>query len=280
MSEGLSKKQLKELRKLEKMQAKNLEQKNNSVKWIAIAIVSVLFLILFVGIIVVAKNKNNPKTENGKAVIGEGRHVRTISAPETEATDSAVNSKSVTLVEYADIQCPACKAYHPIVKQLVEAYPGQLKVVFKHFPLTSIHPNAMDAAIAAEAAGKQNKFFEFVDIAYEKQGEWAGLPNPDDKFAEYAKEAGADVAKFKADIKDSQLAKNVETEREEGITNGVTGTPSFYLEGERIQNPADLDAFKVLVNEALKGGSSENNQTQPTAIPTATSAPGQLQLQQ
>ena len=278
MAEGLSKKQLKELRKLEKMQAKNLEQKNSSVKWIAITIVSVLFLVLFVGIIVVAKNKNNPSTPGGKATFSEGRHVRTIGNPKPDATDSANKSTAVTLVEYADLQCPACKTYHPIVKQLIEAYPGQLRVVFKHFPLTSIHPNAMDAAIAAEAAGKQNKFFEFVDIAYERQGEWAGLPNPDDKFAEYAKEAGVDVAKYKEDLKDSTLSKNVDTEREEGITNGVTGTPSFFLEGERIQNPADIDAFKVLINEALKADSKST--TEPTSVPTETSAPGKLQLQQ
>lgn len=280
MSEGLTKKQFKELRKLEKMQNRNIEQKSNSVKWIAITIVSAIFLLLFVGIIAVAKNKNKPTTADGKVQFATARHTRTIPKPDTDASDSATASKSITLVEYADIQCPACKAYSPMVKELVEAYPGQLRVVFKHYPLLSIHPNAMDAAIASEAVGKQGKFFEFLDIAYERQAEWAGLPNPDDKFAEYAKAVGVDVAQYKKDLKDSELSKEIDKEREEGIKNGVTGTPSFFLEGERITNPTDINAFKALIDAKLKGGSVNTTTVEPTAKPTATSEPGKLQLQQ
>lgn len=280
MAEGLTKKQLKELRKLEKMQSRNIEQKNNSIKWIAITIISAIFLLLFIGIIAVAKNKNNPTTQDGKAVFSEARHVRTIPKPDTEATDSATSSKSVTLVEYADIQCPACRTYHPTIIALIEAYPGQLQVVFKHFPLTSIHPNAMDSAIAAEAAGMQGKFFEYLDLAYEKQLEWAGLPNPDDKFAEYAKAIGLDVERFKKDLENPQITKDIEAERSEGIDNGVSGTPTFFLNGERIQNPADISAFKKLIDAQLKGEQKESTTSEPTVIPTETSAPGELQLQQ
>ena len=81
----------------------------------------------------------------------------------------------VTLIEYADFQCPACATYYPIVKELKEKYPEDLRVVFRHFPLITIHKNAFPSAIAAEAAQEQGKFWEMHDILFEKQGEWSDL---------------------------------------------------------------------------------------------------------
>lgn len=276
MAEGLTKKQLKELRKLEKLQERNLEQKNNSVKWLAISVVSVLFFVLFVGVILVAKNKNNPSTPSGKVEFSAAGHDRIIRTKETDATDSASQAKDVlTIVEFGDLQCPACKSYHPIVKGLIDAYPDRVMVKFKHFPLISIHPNAMPGAIAAEAAGRQNKFFEFVDLAYEKQEEWSALPDPQAKFEEYAKAIGLDVEKFKKDQADPEVRKAIDAQREEGIANGVSGTPTFFIEGEKIQSPASLEEFKKLIEPKLKTAGSAAPQT----VATPTSAPGTLQLQ-
>lgn len=175
----------------------------------------------------------------------------------------------VTVVEYADLQCPACKQYQPIVTELLKAFPGQAKLVFKHFPLLSIHPNAMDAAIAAEAAGRQNNFFEYVDLVYLKQDEWAALPNPQTKFEEYATELGLDLEQFKKDQKDKALEQKVNDERNEGIANGVSGTPTFFVAGVRIENPASLDEFKKIINEALvkETGNESPTNTIPTTPP-------------
>lgn len=276
MAEGLTKKQFKELRKLEKMQAKNLEDKNSTTKWIAISIVSAIFLLLFVGIIVVAKNKNKPQTATGAAQFANTGHERMLTREGKDATVSAnPATKSITMVEYGDLQCPACKAYHPLVLDVMKAYPEQLKLVFKNFPLTTVHPNAMAGAIAAEAAGRQGKYFQFVDMAYDKQAEWAELDDPQGKFEEYAKELGLNIDQFKKDQKDKAIATLINDERNEGIQNGVNGTPTFFVNGTKIENPANLDAFKKIIDSELKKVTGNNP---PAASPTST--PDSLPLQQ
>ncbi len=276
MAEGLTKKQFKELRKLEKMQAKNLEEKNSTTKWIAISIVSAIFLLLFVGIIVVAKNKNKPQTATGAAQFANTGHERMLTRDGKDATVSAnPATKSITMVEYGDLQCPACKAYHPLVLDVMKAYPEQLKLVFKNFPLTTVHPNAMAGAIAAEAAGRQGKYFQFVDMAYDKQAEWAELDDPQGKFEEYAKALGLNIDQFKKDQKDKAIATLINDERNEGIQNGVNGTPTFFVNGTKIENPANLDAFKKIIDSELKKVTGNNP---PAASPTST--PDSLPLQQ
>lgn len=222
MAEGLTKKQIKELRKLEKMQSRNLDQKTGTVKWIAIAAISAIFLLLFVGIIIVAKNKNKPQTTNGSAQFANNGHSRMMTKEGKDATNSANPAlQVVTMVEYGDFQCPACKSYHPVVNELLKAFPERLKLIFKNYPLTQVHPNAMAAAIAAEAVGKQGKFFQFVDNIYDKQEEWAGLDNPQSKFEEYVKSLGMNVDQFKKDQNDPAVTKLINDERDEGVRNVI-----------------------------------------------------------
>lgn len=264
----MTKKELKELRKLEKLQQQTLSQKQNTTKWIAIAIAAGLFLTLFIGAVIIGKNRNNPSNTALTATFANDGHVRMVGTDDTNsATGGAEQSEEVvTMVEYADIQCPACKQYHPIVKTLLELYPGELRLVFKHFPLTSLHPNAVISATAAEAAGRQGRFFEMTDLLYERQAEWSGLPNPAEKFAEYAKQLALDVNKFNADLKDKEIAAIIETQRNEGIKNGVNATPAFFVEGNKIDNPADIEGFQKIIDEALKakGGSAPQQNPQPT----------------
>ena len=277
MADGFTKKQIKELRKLEKMQSRNLDQKTGTIKWIAIAAVSAIFLLLFVGIIAVAKNKNKPQTANENTQFAENGHARILTKDGRDATNSANPSQQViTMVEYADLQCPACKSYHPVVLGLLKAFPERLKLIFKNFPLSQVHPNAMAAAIAAESAGRQGKYFQFVDNAYEKQEEWAGLDNPQSKFEEYAKALGLNVDQFKKDQKDPAIAKLISEENNEGIKNGVTGTPSFFVNGKKIVNPANIDAFKKIIADEIKS----NTGSEVPAISEPTTVPDKLPLQQ
>lgn len=262
----MTKKELKELRKLEKLQQETLTQKQNTTKWVAIAVAAGLFLVLFVGAIVIGKNRNNINGSTTAATFAEDGHIRMVG---DKGKDSATGGATqvdgvVTMVEYGDIQCPACKQYHPIVNTLLELYPGKLKLIFKHFPLTSLHPNAVAAATAAESAGRQNKFFEMFDLLYERQAEWSGLPKPEEKFSEYAKQIGLDVEKFNVDMKDKAIATLIETQRNEGIKNGVNATPTFFIDGKKIDNPADIGGFQKIIDEALKskGGSVPQQNTQ------------------
>ena len=196
-----------------------------------------------------------------------------------EGKDASISAsqatQAITMVEYGDLQCPACKAYHPLVLDVLKAYPEQLKLVFKNYPLTTVHRNAMAAAIAAEAAGKQGKYFEFVDMVYEKQLEWSELDDPQGKFEEYVKALGLSVEQFKKDQQDKAITTLINDERNEGIQNGVTGTPSFFINGKKIENPANLDAFKKVIDAELKTVTGNN----PPAI-SPTSAPDKLPLQQ
>ncbi|NBP57975.1 disulfide bond formation protein DsbA [bacterium] len=160
----------------------------------------------------------------------------------------------VTLVEYSDFQCPACKAYEDIVKQLIESYSAEdLKIVYRHFPLRSIHPNADLAAQAAEAAGEEGKFWEMKDLLFKNQAEWAQEKDPRGLFGAYAKSLGLDVAEFDEDLLPEDDSKErVEKDYKSGVALGVISTPTFILNGVVLKNPQNLDEFKKLINAELK----------------------------
>jgi len=161
-------------------------------------------------------------------------------------------SASATLVEYGDFQCPACGNYYPLIKQLEEKYPEDLRVVYRHFPLISIHPNAMPAALAAEAAGAQGMFWEMHDILYEKQTEWSGSKDAVLMFETYAKELGLDLDKFKLDMTSSEIKDAVNADIVSANAVGVNATPTFYLNGTKLQNPAGLEPFSSLIEAEIK----------------------------
>jgi protein-disulfide isomerase len=160
----------------------------------------------------------------------------------------------VTLVEYSDFQCPACKAYEDIVKQIRDSYSSEdLRIVYRHFPLRSIHPNADLAAQAAEAAGEEGKFWEMKDELFKNQAEWANEKDPRGLFGAYAKAIGLDVAEFDEDLLPEDDAKErVEKDYQSGIALGVNSTPTFILNGVVIKNPQTVDEFKALIDAELK----------------------------
>lgn len=142
---------------------------------------------------------------------------------------------SVTLTEYGDFQCPACAQFSPIVKEVVDQYGDQIAFEFRHFPLISIHPYAVPAAKAAEAAGVQGKFFEMHDKLYENQSAWAKSPAPQAFFIQYAEELGLDIALFKQHMRASLIEEKIESQFKEAQERGLTGTPTFFLNGERLE---------------------------------------------
>lgn len=157
----------------------------------------------------------------------------------------------VTLLEFSDFQCPACASYYPVVKQLLEAYPETLRVAYRHYPLTRIHANAIPAAQAAEAAGRQGKFWEMHDRLFEQQERWAKAGNAEELFAGYAQELGLDVTKFRADLADPAVRQKINRHQDSGTQLRVQGTPTFFLNGKTISSPASLEEFKQLVDAAL-----------------------------
>lgn len=164
---------------------------------------------------------------------------------------SASPSAKVTLIEFGDYECPACVIYSPFVKQLLTDFAGRMNFVFRNFPLNQ-HANAMVAAQAAEAAGLQGKFWQMHDKLYESSNDWSNSSDAKGIFVGYAQTLGLNIDKFKTDI-DSQAVKNtIENDINDGNLIKLTETPTFYLNGIKIENLSGSYAdFKKIVNGQL-----------------------------
>jgi len=151
----------------------------------------------------------------------------------------------LVIVEYGDYQCPYCGAAYPVLKELMKEFGDQVKFVFRNFPLSEMHQYARPAALAAEAAQLQGKFWEMHDAIYENQ-EYMN----ENLFSELAEKLGLNVSQFEKDIEKSELAEKVDADFESGIVSGVNGTPSFFINGNKFNGGAEdlLD----LVRENVK----------------------------
>jgi protein-disulfide isomerase len=145
----------------------------------------------------------------------------------------------ITLVEYGDYQCYVCKVASPVVKQLQKELKGQLRFVFRHFPLKQSHPYAFMAAQAAEAAHRQNKFWEMHDLLYANQLQL----NPDILIS-LAKQLQLDVEKFKTDLNSSEISQKIESDFNAGVRSGVNGIPCFYINEERYDGTPFYESLK------------------------------------
>lgn len=158
----------------------------------------------------------------------------------------------ITLVEYSDFQCPACGVYYPLLKKLDGEYGNRIRIVYRNFPLTQLHKNAYLAAQAAEAAGKQGKFFEMHDLLFERQSEWPEASNVREKLIAYAEELKLDRAAFEKDLDGKEVKEKIDGDISSGQVSRVQGTPTFYLNGEKISNPRSYDEFKQAIDAALE----------------------------
>lgn len=165
----------------------------------------------------------------------------------TDWREGAANPK-ITIVEYSDFECPACAAYAPILRQLVEEFPNDVALVYRHFPL-NYHQSAELAATFAEAAGRQDKFWEMHDLLFARQKVWSPnrVTQNQEVFKAYAKELGLDLVKLESDLKDSTILAKIKRQAATGTASGVDGTPSLFVNGERIKNPRSYDELKALV---------------------------------
>lgn len=152
----------------------------------------------------------------------------------------------VTVIEYADFQCPACAGVSPLIKQLLEAEKSKVRLVYRHFPLTSIHDKAMITAEAAEAAGAQGKFWEMYTLLYERQRLWSAKSADEmpDVLAGYAQELGLDVAQFNQALAQHTYRAKVQQQYDDAIALGLPGTPSFIFND--VHYPADQLGFSDL----------------------------------
>ena len=158
---------------------------------------------------------------------------------------------SVTIVEYLDFECEACGAYYPLVKQLAEEFKNDVRFVNRYFPLPG-HKNGLPAALAVEAAGKQGKYWEMHNILFDNQKTWGEKQSPDPSIFEgYAKQIGLNMEQFKKDVGSNEVKERVNRDKNSGTKLGVSGTPTFFLNGEKIPNPKTPEDFKTFINAAI-----------------------------
>jgi protein-disulfide isomerase len=137
------------------------------------------------------------------------------------------------------------------VEEVLTEYRDKLTFVFRHFPLSQ-HKNALPSAYAAEAAGRQGRFWEMYAVLYKNQSEWQDSKDPMAIFERYAKELGLDLEKFRDDIDEDSIADKVQADYSDGIKIGIDFTPTFYLDGVKIKNPRSVTEFKELVKRAIE----------------------------
>lgn len=164
----------------------------------------------------------------------------------------STSSAKATIVEFADFQCPACGSAHPITKRILSAYEGRVNYVFRHFPLTQIHKNALISAQAAESAGEQGKFWEMADLLFTNQEEWSESGKPLDIFVKYAKKLELDTEKFKKTVEENKFRGKIQDDQSDGNKLGVNSTPTFFIDGQKLAGVPDEDKFKKILDSAIK----------------------------
>lgn len=165
----------------------------------------------------------------------------------------------VSLLEYSDFQCPACATFQPILDQIFADEGDRIKLEYRNFPLP-IHQYANQAAVAAEAAGQQGKFFEFHDLLFAKQDEWVEAATPSVFFIKYAEELDLDLSTFKRHMNSSLLRDKVKSDFESGRAISITGTPTFFLNGEKME----FDTYQDFIGQIMFA-------VDPTLVASSTS---------
>jgi protein-disulfide isomerase len=161
-------------------------------------------------------------------------------------------SAAVTLVEFGDYQCPSCAAYHPVVKEILNRYPTQVRLEFHHFPLISIHPNAMAAAKAVEAAGEQGHYWEMHDAIFEYQNQWSTRPDPKPVFAALATQIGINGAILVQTMDNPQIQERILRDVQRGDKVNVQAVPTFLINGEQIHVKLGVEDFVQVIEARLK----------------------------
>ena len=182
--------------------------------------------ILLIGLIAfLAINKRSEQTVNIEGDVAS-----------LQASDHVLGSRDakVVLIEYGDYQCPSCKVWQTSVEELKTKTGDDVALVFRNFPITNIHRNALAASRAAEAAALQNKYWEMGSLLYRNQDAWSGVDSPETTFEQYATQLNLNIDQFKTDYKSSKTLDKINLDREMATKQGVEGTPTFFLNGKKL----------------------------------------------
>lgn len=206
-------------------------------RWIVFAVITALVL---GGLVVLAqRDKVSVDDVNPDVVIKDGDY------PNSNYPDHVYGKadSKVVLIEYGDFQCPGCQSVNPAVVDVRNEYKDHIAFVYRHLPLTNIHPNALASAAAAEAAGKQGKYWEMHEKLFETQDSWSNATAEQRQtfFDGYARELGLDLEKFKADMISDEVTRRINRDRALAAKIGADSTPTFVLNGEKLTSDITED---------------------------------------
>jgi protein-disulfide isomerase len=205
------------------------------------------------GIMLFSGNSDNSKTsvQNSSILISDHSYITSgvINGEYLPASPSA----TVTLVEFGDYVCPACAAYEPYVKQILTDLPGKVNFVFRNYPL-SYHTNAPLASYAVEAAGIQGKYWQMHEKVFTTKDTWSNLSDPTNTFVGFATDLGLNIDKFKSDISSQTVKDIVSQDRSDGDKTGLSETPTFYLNGVKVNLTGNFSDLENIVKRSLSSG--------------------------
>lgn len=181
-----------------------------------------------------------PKNSSGQEKTGEEfMHVRgDANAP-------------VTIEEFGDFECPPCARLAGASAQIEEGFSGQLRVIFRHFPLPG-HAHAQEAALVAESAGRQGRFWEMHDLLYREQPVWSKSTEARALFDSYAGMLGLNIDRFKADMNSPEVKERVAADKKRGTDLGVHSTPTIFVNNRQVPPPLDTPAIRAAIAAALQ----------------------------
>jgi len=159
-------------------------------------------------------------------------------------------TSTITIVEYSDFQCPACAMFFPILEKVVTDYGDKIRFIYRNYPLPQ-HNNARPAAQAAGAAGGQGKFWEMYRMIFDTHDDWENATNTPTVFRGYAEKIGLDLIKYDADVNSDIVKNKIEADIKQGSNAGINATPTFYINGRKIENTGTYQGFKKLIDEAI-----------------------------
>lgn len=159
----------------------------------------------------------------------------------------------VSIVVYADFQCPACATEHQTMSQLWPRISDQAHLIFRHFPISTTHPHAWTASLYAEAAAQQGRFWEMHDTLFATQGIWSGMSAVEEEFNSYALELNMDLDQLLADVESDAVIEKVRTDQRGGNSAGVRGTPAVFINGRFLGSPSRQRILDTVAEEAGSG---------------------------
>ncbi|MEV6600059.1 thioredoxin domain-containing protein [Actinoplanes sp. NPDC051346] len=207
---------------------------------VTLGIVAVALLAV---IAIVVVNRND--TPTSPAAVAS-----TLVRTDSHRLSSAADGK-VTVVEFLDFECESCLAAYPSVEKLRAEYGNRITYVVRYFPIAS-HPNAYNAAHAAEAAARQGKFEPFYKKLFDTATGWGHQQQSQAAvFETYAQELGLDLARFKTDVASAEVAARVKADAADGETLGVQGTPTFFINGTKFEERPTYETLKAAIDKSL-----------------------------